>query len=179
MLISLIVPCYNEEQALPYLYQALCELRTSLKDSGRNFEFIFVNDGSTDRTKEVIKDMVKEDSDVIEKIRNKAKECSLYCSPNLYVETEEGKLYDRSYFIDQAGNVMGHSDMVNIFSAENFYEKDYYAPSEDGYQVYDTPFGRVGIVICFDRHIGESVRSCALQGAQLVLIPTANLKSEF
>lgn len=121
---------------------------------------------------------VKEDSDVIEKIRNKAKECSLYCSPNLYVETEEGKLYDRSYFIDQAGNVMGHSDMVNIFSAENFYEKDYYAPSEDGYQVYDTPFGRVGIVICFDRHIGESVRSCALQGAQLVLIPTANLKSE-
>jgi len=80
MLISLIVPCYNEEQALPYLYQALCELRTSLKDSGRNFEFIFVNDGSTDRTKEVIKDMAKGDSDVryIFFSRNFGKEAAMY-----------------------------------------------------------------------------------------------------
>lgn len=51
-------------------------------------------------------------------------------------------------------------------------------PSDDGFKVYDTPFGKIGIVICFDRHIPESVRMCAAQGAQLIIIPTANLTTE-
>ena len=51
-------------------------------------------------------------------------------------------------------------------------------PSEDGFKVFDTPFGRVGIVICFDRHLPESIRTCALLGAALVIVPTANCKAE-
>jgi predicted amidohydrolase len=39
-------------------------------------------------------------------------------------------------------------------------------------------FGKVGIVICFDRHIPESARACAKQGAELILIPTANMIGE-
>ena len=61
MLISLIVPCYNEERALPYLYQALCDLRNELSGTGKSFEFIFVNDGSTDGTKDVIKGFAKDE----------------------------------------------------------------------------------------------------------------------
>lgn len=41
-----------------------------------------------------------------------------------------------------------------------------------------TPFGRIGIVICFDRHLPDGIRSCAKQGAELVLIPTANIRDE-
>ena len=44
--------------------------------------------------------------------------------------------------------------------------------------MYDTPFGKLGVVICFDRHMPESIRACALQGAELIIIPTANLVSE-
>ena len=68
--------------------------------------------------------------------------------------------------------------MVHIMQAAQFYERDYYTPSEDGFLVFDTPHGRVGIVICFDRHLPESIRTCALKGADLVIIPTANTKSE-
>ena len=57
--------------------------------------------------------------------------------------------------------MIGMSKMVHIYQAENFYECDYYTPSGDGFQVFDTPFGRIGIVICFDRHIPTSIRSCA------------------
>ncbi len=53
MLVSLIIPCYNEEEALPFLYNALCDVRKEVKD--HDFEFIFVNDGSRDKTSEVIK----------------------------------------------------------------------------------------------------------------------------
>jgi len=57
--ISLIIPCYNEEQALPYLYDEL--VRVSAQMSGQTFEFIFVNDGSRDKTLEVVKKFREKD----------------------------------------------------------------------------------------------------------------------
>lgn len=105
------------------------------------------------------------------------KELSLWASPNLYLELS-GRRFDASLLIDSGGKIRGISKMVHIFQAENFYERDYYAPSDDGFKVFDTPFGKLGIVICFDRHIPKSVRTCALAGAELVLIPTANLAGE-
>jgi predicted amidohydrolase len=68
--------------------------------------------------------------------------------------------------------------MVHIMQAEQFYECDYYTPSNDGFHVYNTPFGKVGIVICFDRHLPESIRTCVVMGAKLIIVPTANTKSE-
>ena len=68
--------------------------------------------------------------------------------------------------------------MVHIAQSKYFYEQDYYTPSDSGFRVYDTPFGKIGIVICFDRHLPDSIRSCAQQGAELVIIPTANIAGE-
>lgn len=68
--------------------------------------------------------------------------------------------------------------MVHIAQAKQFYEQDYYTPSDDGFKVFDTPWGKVGIVICYDRHLPESIRTCTLKGADLILIPTANTKAE-
>ncbi len=43
---------------------------------------------------------------------------------------------------------------------------------------FDTPFGKIGIVICYDRHLPESIRTCTLMGADLIIVPTANTKAE-
>ena len=102
---------------------------------------------------------------------------SIWASPNIYLEID-GNRYDASLMIDDHGEIRGISKMVNIYQAESFYERDYYTPSDTGFKVYDTPFGKIGIVICFDRHIPSSMRSCATQGADLVIIPTANLTDE-
>lgn len=101
----------------------------------------------------------------------------LAISPNVYLEELSGN-YDTSLFIDKNGRMQPASKMVHIFSAPQFYETEYYTPSPDGFHVYTTDFGKIGIVICFDRHLPESIRSCAAQGAQLVIVPTANLKNE-
>jgi predicted amidohydrolase len=117
------------------------------------------------------------DSPEIRTIRAKCRELDLYASPNVYLE-QEGKRYDASLMIDGHGQVLGVSEMVHIAQARYFYEQDYYTPSEEGFRVYDTPFGKIGIVICFDRHLPDGIRSCAQQGAELVLIPTANIEGE-
>ena len=76
MLISLIVPCYNEEEALPFLYNALCDVRKEVT----SHKFEFINDGSRDKTSDVIKGFAKEDSDVKYIIfsRNFGKEAAMY-----------------------------------------------------------------------------------------------------
>ena len=78
MLVSLIVPCYNEEEALPFLYNALCDVRKEVPD--HTFEFIFVNDGSRDKTSSVIKGFAENDPDVKYIIfsRNFGKEAAMY-----------------------------------------------------------------------------------------------------
>jgi len=78
MLISLIVPCYNEEEALPFLYDALCDVRKQL--DSYDFEFIFINDGSRDRTSDVIRGLKEKDDDVkyVFFSRNFGKESAMY-----------------------------------------------------------------------------------------------------
>lgn len=106
-----------------------------------------------------------------------ARSAGLYLSPNVYLE-QAGRRYDTSLWVNPQGRIEGCAKMVHIAQAHQFCEQDYYTPSDEGFRVFDTPFGRVGIVICYDRHLPESVRTCTLMGADLILIPTANTAAE-
>ena len=110
-------------------------------------------------------------------VRNACREFGIYASPNVYL-AQNGQRIDASLLIDDRGEVVGISKMVHIAQAERFYEQDYYEPADDGFHVYEAPFGRIGIVVCFDRHYPESIRTTALMDADLILIPTANTKAE-
>ena len=117
------------------------------------------------------------DSKYIEGLKQACLEADVWGFPNVYLH-KDGKYYDATLVINNNGELVGISKMVHIAQNKQFYEKDYYEPSEDGFLVYDTPWGKIGVVICFDRHIPESFRLCALQDAFLVVVPTANAKNE-
>ena len=121
--------------------------------------------------------LLRPDDPAVARLCAAARQSGLYCSPNLYLELG-GRPFDTSLWISPEGEIEGMAKMVHVMQARQFYEKDYYTPSDDGFKVFDTPFGRVGIVICFDRHLPESIRTCAVLGAQLVIIPTANTSAE-
>ncbi len=76
--ISLIIPCYNEEQALPFLYKEIIKLAEEMPD--QEFEFIFINDGSKDKTLDLIKSLQSDDSRVhyVSFSRNFGKEAGIY-----------------------------------------------------------------------------------------------------
>lgn len=110
-------------------------------------------------------------------LRKKCRELHVAAFPNVYLALD-GVRYDASIAIGPRGDILGVSKMVHVVQVPRFHEQDYYAPSDSGFKVYHTPFGRVGIVICFDRHYPESFRSCALQGAEVILVPTVNTTDE-
>ncbi|GAB6012289.1 glycosyltransferase family 2 protein [Viscerimonas tarda] len=75
--ISLVIPCYNEEQALPFLYEELNAVARTMKDQA--FEFVFINDGSRDKTLSIVKGFRETDSRVryVSFSRNFGKEAAI------------------------------------------------------------------------------------------------------
>ena len=117
------------------------------------------------------------DSDIVRAFCAVCRENRVIAVPNIYLR-DNGRPYDASILIGKDGSVMGVQKMVHVAQADKFYEQDYYTPSDDGFHVFDTEYGRIGIVVCFDRHYPESIRTEALNGADLILIPTVNTKAE-
>ncbi len=117
------------------------------------------------------------DSPVMQAFCAACRDNHIMAVPNVYL-LEGGKYYDASILIGKDGQVVGVQKMVHVACAEQFYETDYYTPSDDGFKVFDTEYGGIGIVVCFDRHYPESIRTEALMGADLILIPTVNTTSE-
>ncbi|HEL2411837.1 TPA: glycosyltransferase family 2 protein [Streptococcus suis] len=76
-MISVIVPCFNEEEAIPYFYDAMEKVR---KEMGEQFEYIFVNDGSKDGTLKTLRQLSGQDRAVryLSFSRNFGKEAALY-----------------------------------------------------------------------------------------------------
>ncbi len=97
-ILSIIVPCYNEEQALPFFYQEIDKVSKELKEL--NFELIFVNDGSKDKTLEVLKEYHQKDKRVkyLSFSRNFGKEAAMYAglehSKGDYVTIMDADLQD-------------------------------------------------------------------------------------
>lgn len=127
--------------------------------------------------KDVSANKLRIDSEEVKAFQNACKKAGIIAAPNIYLD--EGECcYDASLMIDENGEIMGLQKMVHVAQAKLFYEQDYYTPSDDGFKVFDTKFGKLGIVVCFDRHYPESIRTEALMGADLILIPTVNTKTE-
>lgn len=96
--ISIVVPCYNEEEAIPLFYEEINKTSKEIKDY--DFEFIFVNDGSKDNSASIMKELAKKDKRVkfIDFSRNFGKEAAMYAGLELssgdYITTMDVDLQD-------------------------------------------------------------------------------------
>ncbi len=97
---------------------------------------------------------------------------------NLF-ELDGQRTYDTSPVISAEGQLLGRTRMVHVPDYPCFYEKGYYTPGDLGAPVYQTPFGRLGVAICYDRHFPEYLRALALAGADLVVVPQAGATDEW
>ena len=103
--ISIVVPCYNEEEAIPLFYEEINKTSKEIKDY--DFEFIFVNDGSKDNSASIMKELAKKDKRVkfIDFSRNFGKEAAMYAGLELssgdYITTMDVDLQDPPSFLPE------------------------------------------------------------------------------
>jgi len=75
--------------------------------------------------------------------------------------------------IDADGRLAGRYRKMHIPDDPLYYEKFYFTPGDLGFQAFDTRYGRVGVLICWDQWYPEAARLTALRGAQIIFLPTA------
>lgn len=96
----------------------------------------------------------------------------------IYEKEIKGELYNTAVVIDPQGEIMGiyRKSSIPMVKTPSLVgsEKYYFKPGNTGFPVWQTPFGiNIGVMICYDRHFPEHARLLALNGADLVLVPTA------
>ena len=109
---------------------------------------------------------------VVEHFRNLAREMKLVL-PISFFERDNNAYFNSIVVIDADGSNLGLYRKSHIPDSPGYQEKFYFSPGDTGFKVWDTRYARIGIGICWDQWFPEAARAMALQGAEVLLYPTA------
>lgn len=93
--------------------------------------------------------------------------------PVSFFEKSGPTFYNSVALVDATGDVLGVYRKSHIPDGPGYQEKFYFRPGDTGFCAYDTRYGRVGVAICWDQWFPETARALALEGADILLYPTA------
>lgn len=92
---------------------------------------------------------------------------------SLFERRAAGLYHNTAVVIDANGQLLGKYRKMHIPDDPLFYEKFYFTPGDLGFKSFDTRFGKVGVLVCWDQWYPEAARLTALAGAQILFYPTA------
>ena len=119
-----------------------------------------------------------EDGPTVSRMREVAREHGVVLIVPWYEEAQPVVYYNTACVIVRDGTVLGKYRKTHIpHVGPCFWEKFYFKPGNLGYPVWDTSVGRIGLIICYDRHFPEVARELGLKGAELVFNPSATVES--
>ena len=119
-----------------------------------------------------------EDGPTVSRMREVAREHGVVLIVPWYEEEQPGVYYNTACVIERDGTIIGKYRKTHIPQVGPcFWEKFYFKPGNLGYPVWDTSAGRIGLIICYDRHFPEVARELGLKGAELVFNPSATVES--
>jgi N-carbamoylputrescine amidase len=92
---------------------------------------------------------------------------------SLFERRAAGLYHNSAAIIDADGSVLGIYRKMHIPDDPLYYEKFYFTPGDLGFRAWNTRYGRIGVLICWDQWFPEAARLTALQGAEILFYPTA------
>ncbi len=107
------------------------------------------------------------------KLSEVAREASVAIVASLFERRAPGLYHNTAVTLDADGEIAGIYRKMHIPDDPLYYEKYYFTPGDLGFQAVDTRAGRVGTLVCWDQWYPEGARLTALQGAEVLLYPTA------
>ena len=116
------------------------------------------------------------DGPTIQTMQAIAKKHGMVMVVPIYEEEITGIYYNAAAVIDGDGKYLGKYRKHHIpHVAPGFWEKFYFRPGNLGYPVFNTAAGKIGVYICYDRHFPEGARILGLNGAEIVMNPSATV----
>lgn len=113
-----------------------------------------------------------EENPAVEHFKKLAKELDVVL-PISFFERAGNTQFNSIAIIDADGEILGVYRKTHIPDGLPYAEKFYFTPGDTGFKVWNTKYGRIGVGICWDQWFPETARSLALQGAEILLFPTA------
>jgi len=92
---------------------------------------------------------------------------------SLFERRDAGVYHNTAVVLDADGSLLGTYRKMHIPDDPLYYEKYYFTPGDQGYRCFDTRYGRIGVLVCWDQWYPEGARLTALQGAKVLFYPTA------
>ena len=102
-----------------------------------------------------------------------AKELGVVIVASLFERRAAGLYHNTAVVIERDGTVAGKYRKMHIPDDPAYYEKFYFTPGDLGFHPIDTSVGRLGVLVCWDQWYPEAARLMALQGADILIYPTA------
>ncbi len=102
-----------------------------------------------------------------------AKRCGIVIIVSLFEKRSAGLYHNSAAVIDADGSLLGIYRKMHIPDDPLYHEKFYFTPGDLGFRAWDTRFGKIGVLICWDQWYPEAARLTAMQGAELLFYPTA------
>lgn len=102
-----------------------------------------------------------------------AKELGVVIVTSLFEKRAAGLYHNTALVIERDGTIAGKYRKMHIPDDPAYYEKFYFTPGDLGFHPIDTSVGRLGVLVCWDQWYPEAARLMALQGAEMLIYPTA------
>ena len=102
-----------------------------------------------------------------------AKELGVVVIASLFERRAPGLYHNTAAIIDADGEILGIYRKMHIPDDPLFFEKFYFTPGDTGFSNFDTKFGRIGVLVCWDQWYPEAARLSAMGGANILFYPTA------
>lgn len=102
-----------------------------------------------------------------------AKELDMVIVASLFERRAAGMYHNTVVVFDADGTDLGMYRKMHIPDDPRYYEKFYFTPGDLGFKNFDTKYGRIGVLICWDQWFPEAARLTAMQGASVIFYPTA------
>ncbi len=108
-----------------------------------------------------------------DKLSEIAKKMKVVLVVPLFEKRNVGLYHNSLVVINTQGEIIGIYRKMHIPDDPAYYEKFYFTPGDLGYKVFETEFGKIGTLICWDQWYPEAARLTALKGASVIFYPTA------
>lgn len=102
-----------------------------------------------------------------------AKRLGVVVIASLFERRAAGIYHNTAAILDADGSLLGIYRKMHIPEDPLYFEKYYFTPGDLGFKAFDTRFGRIGVLVCWDQWFPEGARLTALHGAQILFYPTA------